>query len=578
MKFEKELSERDDKILTYVRQKNELLELLNTQKEQLQRQYEVQLSKQTELYQSLKHQSQEEIYNTKILLREQYNAAFEEKEQKLRLQLEQDLTKIVTQETNQLQLINKQLTCEYEKKLEQETNQLQLINKQLTCEYEKKLEQETSILRREIITQQTHISQLNQNIADCKLQKSSLDNINDTLKPIVRFYSSKSTEEKGTAGEKFIYNILTTNDRYTDAVVEDKSGVAKRGDIYFKWKQMRCLIEVKNKISLRREDIEKFERDIDVSRTSSDNINCALFISLQTDVFPGHHRNLVQFDYYNNILVSYLYLSSINDLHYVICCMDKLIMSITTNDEQTSKLIKHFTNYYSYLNSTRAVYEKHITAKNKEIMQYTKLIKDLDNVVKNITNDYLTFVKCSDVSGESFSDDETETVTDVVENQPLEKTETKTSDTEKKVYKLSTDSIKKYILQLVNSHKLSIKTYKIDKTFIADKLKITEESLDKMTDFNKLLEECRREFLQTVINQDQAKILLSLKTTDKKNKVKYPIKTQAILSGVFTELTSRKMGLISEAKNAYAFICKYCEEICSDQLEEIDEEIDEPTE
>ena len=536
-RFEKELSERDEKILSYVNQKNELAEMLITQKEQLQKHYDSQLSKQTEAYHLLKHTSQEELYNAKVLLREQFLSQYEEKENK--------------------------------------------IKQQIIQEYEKKLQQETVLLQREIASHQSQILHLSESITQYKLQKSSFDEINSTLKPIVKFYG-KSTEEKGTAGEKFIYNILTTSDRYVDAIVEDTSGVAKQGDIYFKWKQMKCLIEVKNKITLRREDIEKFERDIDTSISSSNNINCAILISLQTDIFPGRQRNLIQFDYYNNILVSYLHLSSINDIHYAICCMDKLICSVTTNDEQTSKLIKHFTNYYSFIINTKSTYEKQIMSKNKEIIQLTKLIRELDNTIKLITFDYINFVKGDGTNNDSDEDKEENNN----EEEPKQKKEENksTPPQEKKVYKISLDSIKKYILQLLHNHKLSFKSYKIDKAFIASKLKISESSLARSINFEKLLDDCRKEFLQSSITKEQAKILIDLKTIDKKNKVKYPVKIQAINAGVFTEHISRKLGLISNTRDAYGYICKYCEEIYNEEnteevdeenTEEVDEEIDE---
>ena len=174
---------------------------------------------------------------------------------------------------------------------------------------EKSSQQEMHSLKSEIAAQKSTIEQLKVNLLDAKLQKKSLDDINTTLQPVIKFYGSKSsTEEKGTAGEKFIYNILTTSDRYTDSVTEDMSGVAKHGDLFFKWKQIRCMIEIKNKQTLTNTDIEKFERDIDSSIISK-NINCAMFISLRTDLFPGKQRNLIQFDYRNNILVTYLSMS-----------------------------------------------------------------------------------------------------------------------------------------------------------------------------------------------------------------------------------------------------------------------------
>jgi hypothetical protein len=534
----------EEQILAHVNQKNELKELLNTQKEQLSKQYDEQISKHIDAYRSLKYSSQEELNNTKLQLKEElYNT---------KLQLKEELLSQFEEKDRQ----SKQQTKQF---------------------YEKKLSQEMLVLQREIENQQVHITHLNESIANYKLQKSSIDEINNTLKPIAKFYS-KSTEEKGTAGEKFIYNILTTSEKYAGASVEDTSGLAKHGDILFKWKQMKCIIEVKNKVTLCREDIEKFERDINASVISS-NINCAIFVSLQTDIFPSRSRNIIQFDYYNNVLVSYLYLSSVTDIHYAICCMDKLILSVTTNDEQTTKLIKHFTNYHSFVLSTKSYYEKQIVSKNKEIGQLTKLIRQLDNENKLITFDYSTFIKSDDLDIET-DEEEDEIVTEVVEPKTKQVTETKTvsETTVVKKYNISSDQVKKYILQLLNGHKSTFKSYKIDREFIANKFKITVQALDASVKFDKLISECKKEFLDTSITREQALILVNLKTIDKKNKVKYPAKVQAISAGVFTELISRKLGLISDSRDAYPYICRYCEEITEDVGEEITEEITEETE
>ena len=530
-------------------------ELNNTKlqiKEQLTKQYEEQINKHVELYRMLKYSSQEELNNTKLQIKEQLTKQYEEQINK-HVEAYQSLKYSSQEELHNVKLqIKEQLISQFEEKDRQSKQQTKQF-------YEKKLSQELLVLQREIENQQTHINNLNESITEYKLQKSSIDEINNTLKPIVRFYS-KSTEEKGTAGEKFIYNILTTSERYVGAIVEDTSGLAKHSDLLFKWKQMKCIIEVKNKVTLRREDIEKFERDIDASVISS-NINCAMFISLQTDIFPSRSRNIVQFDYYNNILVSYLYLSSISDIHYAICCMDKLILSVTTNDEQTTKLIKHFTNYHALVTSTKTFYEKQIVSKNKEISQLTKLIRQLDNENKLITFDYSTFIKSDDVETET----EIETETEVEENKQVPETSSV------KKYNISSDNVKKYILQLLNVHKLSVRSYKIDKEFIANKFKITVQELDASINFDKLISECKKDFLSQSITQEQALILVNLKTTDKKNKVKYPPKVQAISAGVFTELISRKLGLISDARDAYPYICRYCEEITEEISEEVEE-------
>ena len=461
------------------------------------------------------------------------------------------------QEHTQLRQDNEQLKQEYKKQIEclhkQKDEISQSIEKEKTIikksydeqmiklekSLEKSAQQEMHSLKSEIAAQKSTIEQLKVNLSDAKLQRKALDDINTTLQPVIKFYGSKSsTEEKGTAGEKFIYNILTTSDRYTDSVTEDMSGIAKHGDLFFKWKQIRCMIEIKNKQTLTNTDIEKFERDIDSSIISK-NINCAMFISLRTDLFPGKQRNLIQFDYRNNILVTYLSMSSMTDIHYSICCIDKLLASTTTNDERADKLIKYFIDYHTMMTRNRIIYEKQISNNNKEIAYYTKLLRETDNAIKSMTLDYSIFVKGVSINDSDTDEDlpldtsaATPLVTPLVTSAatplftPLVTSAatplvTSAATLVKKPALISTpitiDMLNKVIddgLLLVNSNKTA---FRIDQKFVAHALNRDISDISKIKNFDEIISVRRNKLLIAMVNIGAAKKLIAYKKQHGKN-------------------------------------------------------------
>jgi chromosome segregation ATPase len=113
------------------------------------------------------------------------------------------------------------------------------------------------------------------------MQNNTLEQLQNTLleklDPITKFYGGTNTE-KGEGGEGAIRDVLTTCGTYDASTVTDVSGQTATGDIIFNWGKMKCLIEVKNKKKLTKEDIDKFIRDVN---QSADKINCAIFISGQ---------------------------------------------------------------------------------------------------------------------------------------------------------------------------------------------------------------------------------------------------------------------------------------------------------
>ena len=69
--------------------------------------------------------------------------------------------------------------------------------------------------------------------------------------------------------------------------------------------------------------MNKFERDV-IELSTEKKINCAMMISLQTNIFPSQNRNRIKLSIIENVPVIYSYLShsinyySLNYAHFII--------------------------------------------------------------------------------------------------------------------------------------------------------------------------------------------------------------------------------------------------------------------
>ena len=210
--------------------------------------------------------------------------------------------------------------------------------------------------------------------------------INDTVAPIARFFGGTNAE-KGMSGEHIIYNILTTHDKYSDAVVEDVHGQAAHGDLIMKWKKLNCMFEIKNKQTLTNGDLDKFERDIRYL-IQTRGINSGVFISLQTAVFPGKTRELIQIELIDRVPVLYIYLANINDMHYSIACLERLVSIGTTENEQVQRLTVHFNKYHEYLSNSQK-YLNRVLCDYKQMMRRTQeQLSITDKLYEQVSEDF----------------------------------------------------------------------------------------------------------------------------------------------------------------------------------------------
>ena len=115
-------------------------------------------------------------------------------------------------------------------------------------------------------------------------------NINHNLSPVITKINDINTNffkffnkfdsgnvEKGNFGEKFIEQYLY--DKFSSCSITDTHKSTSYGDMLFKFDKLNTMVESKNVINLKKDDINKFYKDVKI-RTDNSEINSALFISL----------------------------------------------------------------------------------------------------------------------------------------------------------------------------------------------------------------------------------------------------------------------------------------------------------
>lgn len=223
----------------------------------------------------------------------------------------------------------------------------------------------------------------------------SNEELSDKIKvisdPITKFYGG-SNYEKGTSGENFIMNLLKS-DIYLDAVVKDVSGATASGDILFKWKNIKCLIEVKNKQKITQGDLDKFERDVKKSFDAG-VINCGIFVSLLTNEYPGKSRREIQIEFINNIPVIYIHITSSTQIVYAITCLENILTyNNSENIDQIKVLSEQFRNYKKSIEADYANLDKIIKTREKELKYYKKKYNEYAQQLEEIGKINTKFAK-----------------------------------------------------------------------------------------------------------------------------------------------------------------------------------------
>ena len=198
----------------------------------------------------------------------------------------------------------------------------------------------------------------------------SIKQLDQKLKPLYSAYNCP-VEEKGSLGEAKIINLLQN---YTDAIIKDTSDQTAAGDFHFLWKNLKCLIEVKNKKVITSDDISKFIRDVKQNK----KINCGLMISLQTSNFPNKTRENIQVEIVSGKPIVYFYLRCDSLIDYPITLLSKLLEQTAENaniESYTESLTEALNGQISYLKKLIASKERDLKAAKKQLASLEDLVE-----------------------------------------------------------------------------------------------------------------------------------------------------------------------------------------------------------
>lgn len=428
---------------------------------------------------------------------------------------------IQTQTENTYKISNEQQT--------QIINDLRNQIKQEHVQYEQiiKMIEDKNLTERQELKQT--IKSLQQNNAECST--AAINNLTTALTPVINSYIG-SAEQKGSLGEQVIYNLLSDNPRYESGIVTNTSGEKASGDLLFAWKQLRCLIEVKNKKVITPDDINKFERDI----IQSPNINCAIFISLRTKQLPGKTREAIQFDLVNNVPVIYTYITAGEHLHYSLICLEHIVQHSSLSDVNLQKLTNYYRGYYKQMTHLSSFFKKEIKNKKSELhrleKEYMNAITIHDNLKKN-----LIYFEPEELEIKNNTDDAVE---EIVESLSLENIE----------------ESKKRIIHYYIDRCSDIKKPPVTKQNIESHFNITPYVfLKKFGGFKQLISDATKQFLPTVITDDIIQSLKKYKATNNK----FPHR-ELLIKNYITRRTIDKISRITNTRKALDIIYNYIDE------------------
>ncbi|MGV8130559.1 MAG: hypothetical protein ACP5N7_00485, partial [Candidatus Pacearchaeota archaeon] len=497
----------------------------------LKAQFEI--SYNSRLEQRLKEQK--EIYEQeKITILENQSQVLNERISSLQSKIG-TLQESLSEQKNRLEksLEDQKLLFEKEKVIYVE-NQSQVLNERISS-LQSKLEdlQETLVeqknrLEKSLEDQKNHLEQLHAAKLDSltkELQHAQqqdgiskqLASLNETFG---KFYNGKN-EEKGTAGENLIRELLS--DMYPEAILEDVSGKAASGDILFKLHKLKCLIEVKNKATLTKEDIDKFIRDINKSHDEG-SINCGIFVSLQTNAFPGRSRISYQRDYICNTPVIYLHFIDKNILQNAVWHLEDKISDTSSDEDKTKKLVRIGRKYQiNYLDGMWNVLDKAIKHVTTVLNQLKKAKEKIENESDEFKREYASIASLlseykeeiqaidKEIADENADQDLQPDITVDDSSTPVQtlpKTSTKTSTKLKPRIVLDLSNIDEakrttkdlFIRKIRNNESISLND-------MASELGIDTSNFEQLGGYKNLMAEAKQEYIEKIITRN---VLISI--------------------------------------------------------------------
>lgn len=407
----------------------------------------------------------------------------------------------------------------------------------LTSSHEKIIEQYTS-----------RISLLEKIMDENKSQITTINKINDGVITLTKFYTG-SADEKGILGEDIVRTYLS--DKYIEAIVTDTSSKTAKGDILFKWRHMKCLLEIKNKKSLTIDDMSKFERDIKENNNIA-CINCGIFISLHTSAFPQRSKEHIQLDYIHNIPVFYIYLQQVQHIDYAILFLSLILQNKNNVNEQTERLLKYFIQLYNKLVEDIKDTNINIQTKQKEIRLLEKKLKLLTIEFENIQEDYLKYANdLSDIIVDSEQSQNTKVDQNVNLNNETNTVSNKSNDITDS--NISDDDVKSILYKAVVYNLLNSKNIELPN--ISRQCAIPISRINKISDYKNIINMIKQKYTSEIIDG----VVIGKILAFKKKHNHYPTRKDLINSYIISDSSLRKLNKIVCSKRIIDYISTYCE-------------------
>ena len=204
-------------------------------------------------------------------------------------------------------LLNEQLSKNFNKIIESEKEQLTTYYTNLQCEIKKSFEKQ---LESQLSNHQFLLSQLKSENDELKIKNSQLfeefkesSRLAGKIESLLGKKNDVHNAAKGDFGESLVQTQISYF--YPQSTMDDVSGDTAKGDLLWKLldDSFKCLIEVKNVQYVRRNDVEKFERDLKIN-LNNDTCNCGLFVSLKTDAIQS--KGCFHFEFFEGVPVIYV--------------------------------------------------------------------------------------------------------------------------------------------------------------------------------------------------------------------------------------------------------------------------------
>lgn len=241
------------------------------------------------------------------------------------------------------------------------------------------------------------IDGLNMKINDLKEQYKLNSNehkkwILDEFKSVLNYHNRTNVNTvKGDIGEQTIINLL--KNIYNKAIITNTSKESHQSDILFEDynPNIKCVIEVKKKKTIITTDITKFEEDIITQQDN--NINCALFISMDSNNIPK--KGSFHLEIFNNIPVLYICLKNPEYVKFAVELLKNMVCKLKEVSEKTmpvenlhTDVSNVITNLYNSINLSYNNIKKNIS----EIKKQLKTMEDTKTYLEKNIKQLNTFI------------------------------------------------------------------------------------------------------------------------------------------------------------------------------------------